>query len=344
MKKPDYSFENGLRGNLYDLSEGRDQYFEMTRDQLKGVSVGDEKLKSEVNERILNPRLVRGIGGVALEIVTLGPDDAEDVVFVSYGWGGNVRHPVARYEAQVLTANNPDKQLVFMNNFGTGKSSLLPKVVSKEIQKTGQYGPMGEYAASVFDKIADGRTTQLRGHSLGARTATGVAPYLEKPADTLILNDPTGTRKMGLLAIAKNFALTEGKHLNGYMNAGFDPVASDLQQNPVKSSIWDTVEGTKGGWKQQFLVDPSGLSKSAFENDLRLAIPHVEREIRVISPELSALNDPRDIADILGRCRDVEKSTALLRQFVLFDHTHSVVTIPQVLATLYEQNVDQFVA
>ena len=148
---------------------------------------------------------------------------------------------------------------------------------------------------------------------------------------------------MGLLAIAKIFSLTEGKVLSGYVDAGFDPIASDLQQNPVESSVWDTVEGTRGGWKQQFLVDPFGLSKDAFESDLRLAIPHVENEIRIISPELSALNDPKDIADILGRCRDIEKSTALLRQLILIDHTHSVVTIPQVLATLYEQNIDRFV-
>lgn len=343
MKTPDYTFENGLQGYLCDFSGDNIQEFEMTREQLKGVPVGDERLRIRVNERMLNPRLVRGLGGAALEIATLGPDNAEDVVFVSYGWGGNMRHPVARYEAQVLAANNPDKQLVFMNNFGTGNSSLLPRAVSREIQKTGQYGPMGEYVASVFNQIAGGRTTQLRGHSLGARTATGVAPYLEKPADTLILNDPTGTRKMGFLAIAKNFALTEGKHLSGYVDAGFDPIASDLQQNPVESSVWDTVEGTRGGWKQQFLVDPFGLSKDAFESDLRLAIPHIENEIRIISPELSALNDPQDIADILGRCRDVEKSTALLRQLILIDHTHSVVTIPQVLAALYEQNVDRFV-
>ena len=92
------------------------------------------------------------------------------------------------------------------------------------------------------------------------------------------------------------------------------------------------------------MVDPSGLSKAAFEGDLRLAVPHIEHEVRIISPELSALNNPQDIAGILGRCRYVESSTALLRQFVLIDQTHSVMTIPQVLATLYEQDVDRFTA
>lgn len=135
---------------------------------------------------------------------------------------------MAVYEAQVLAANNRDSQLVFMNNFGTGNSSLLPKSVAQEIRKRGTYLPMGEYVASVFDKVAEGRTTHLRGHSLGARTTTGVAPHLETNPETMILNDPTGTRKMGLLAIASNFALREGSHLKGYVEGGFDPAASDL--------------------------------------------------------------------------------------------------------------------
>lgn len=143
---------------------------------------------------------------------------------------------------------------------------------------------------------------------------------------------------MGLLAIASNFALREGSHLKGYVRAGFDPVESDLQKHPVKSSVWDTAEGTKGGWKQLLLVDPYGLKRNAFEGDLLQAVGNVESLVRIISPELSELNKPQAIADILGHCRDEEGVTARLEQYVLHDHTHSVMTIPQVLAQLYKED------
>ncbi len=107
----------------------------------------------------------------------------------------------------------------------------------------------------------------------------------------------------------------------------------------MKSSVWDTAEGTKGGWKQQFLIDPYGLKRNAFESDLHQATDSVESLIRIISPELSALNKPDAIAEILGRCRDIEGAPTQVEQYVLHDHTHSVVTIPQVLARLYKEDI-----
>lgn len=342
-KQPDYGFENGLRIKARDFAHQKEADYDITisQDQLRSLAKPNEKQAADVAEAMANPRLVRGLGGVALEVAVTGPRDAEEVISVSYGWGGNVRHPVAVYEAQVLTANNPDSQLVFMNNFGTDNSSLLPKAVSKEIRQTGSYLAAGEYIASVIDQVADGRPTHLRGHSLGGRTAVGVAPYLERPADTMVLNDPTGTRKMNLAQIAINFALREGKHLNGYVEAGFDPRMSDLQRNPVKASVWDTAKGNKGGWKQQFLVDPYGLSLDAFEGDLRAAAPSVNSLIRVVSPELSELNEPQTVAEILDRLRDVEGVKADVQQFILRNHTHSAVTVPQVLAAVYKTDIDQ---
>ena len=291
-----------------------------------------------VAERMANPELIRGLGGVGLEAAILNPD-SQEVMFVSYGWGGNLRHPVAVNEAQALAANNPDKTLVFTNTFGAGRSSLLPDAVAKDLRKTGRYRGMGEHVASIYDRIADGRVVHLRGHSLGARTVVGAAPFLERPADTMIINDPTGTRKMGLLAIANSFAIKEGRHLKGYLDGGFDQRAAELQNNPVSASVWNTVEGTKGGWKQQFLVDPAGLSRDGFGLDFMEAAPNVESLVRIISPELSELNRPQAIADIMAQCRWSEKPKALLEQYVLADHTHSVVTIPQVLARLYRTDI-----
>lgn len=336
-RRPDYGFKEGLQITARDVRSGQSWLVALSLGELRATAMPSEQLIGEVAEHMRNPVLVRGVGGVGLELAAIGPSDAEKVIFFCYGWGGNVRHPVAVYEAGVLAANNPGAQLVFVNTFGTGRSGLPPKAVSGKIKQRGTYGPAGEYVASVFDKVVEGREVHLRGHSLGARMAAGTAPYLKNRAETMILNDPTGTRRMGLLGIVRAFALAEGKHLRRYAEARFDPVVSQLQQHPVRSSVWDTAEGTKGGWKQQFLVDPSGLRLNAFEGDLRQAIPHVKSLVRIISPEMSALNNPQVVADILGRCCDI--GTAKLQQYVLRDHTHSVVTIPQVLARLYEEKL-----
>ncbi len=339
-QKPDYSFDRGLRietrqfaDNFIDIKE-----LELSQEALRETpNSGDNPRRdAEVAEEMANPRLIRGLGGVGLECAIIGEENADTVMFVSYGWGGNIRHPVAVNEAQALAANNPDTALVFTNTFGAGRSSLLPRSVAKDLRRTGRYGGMGEHVASIYDQIADGRTIHLRGHSLGARTVVGAAPYLETPAETLIVNDPTGTRKMGLLAIANSFAIKEGGHLKNYLAGGLDPHAADLQNNPVKASVWNTVEGTKGGWKQQFLVDPSGLSKDGFGADFAVAAPTVESLIRIISPELSELNDPQAIADIMALSRETQHPQALLEQYVLHDHTHSVMTLPQALARLYQ--------
>lgn len=339
---PDYSLEDGLRVDINQFNPwgATTGYVVVSHASLQETpKSGDNPNRDRmVAEKMANPELIRGLGGVSLEATILNPD-GEEVMFVSYGWGGNLRHPVAVNEAQALAANNPDKTLVFTNTFGAGRSSLLPGLAARDLQKTGRYSGMGEYVAAVYDKITDGRTTHLRGHSLGARTVVGAAPFLETPAETMIINDPTGTRRMGLLAIANNFAIKEGRHLKNYLEGGFDQRAAELQNNPVSASVWNTVEGTKGGWKQQFLVDPAGLSKDGFEHDFRQATPHVESLVRIISPELSELNHPQAIADIMALCRKSENPKALLEQYILRGHTHSAMTIPQVQARLYRKDI-----
>lgn len=342
-KIPDYSFKSGLRADVYNYADDgvTSQLLRISPEELmKTPNIGDNPSRdAKVAERMSSPRLVRGLGGVTLETVVIGSEDAEDVMFISYGWGGNVRHPVAIREAQALAANNPDSQLVFSNTFGTGRSSMLPKSVARELRRTGSYSPVGEYVASIYDQLSDGRAVHLRGHSLGGRTAVGAAPYLDNSAETLIINDPTGTRKMSLAGIAMNFAFREGQHLGEYAKSGFDPESGEVQLNPGDSKEWSVSDPTKDGWKQQFLVDPSGLSKASFESDFTKSVPTVSELIRIISPELSELNKPEAVADILSRSRDIEGSKPLLEQYILRDHTHSVVTVPQVLARLYKNDI-----
>jgi len=342
-KLPDYGFSRGIEIDVNNFpmnghasGGGR---LRVSPEELSAVlkAGSDPESDAKVAEAMSSPRIIRGIGGVGLEVAVLNTG-ADSVMGVSYGWGGNVRHPVAVNEAKALAAQYPDKELIFMNPFGTGRSDNLPRSAAKDLRRTGHYsGGFGEIVGSVYDEVAEGRPIHLRGHSLGARTVFGATPYMGKSPETVIVNDPTGTRKMSLAGIALGFVVKEGRHLGRYLEAGFDQDVTELQKNPVASSIWDTKDGTKGGWRQQFLVDPSGLSKDGFGHDLLVAAPNVQRLIRVISPELSALNNPEDIYRIMKACRDEVSPVALLEQYILRDHTHSVVTIPQVLTRLYAE-------
>ena len=339
-RQPDYSFKNGLVIDVNtfhtDNSAGKRELIVSPDELRKTPKSGDNKKRDAVvHEKMINPTLVKGIGGVALETVVIGPEDADAVNFVFYGWGGNTRHPVAIDEAQALVASDPEANWVFMNTFGTGKSSLLPKNAANDVRKHGNYNGMGSYVAAVANRIAEGRSVSLMGHSLGARTAVGAVPHMEINPEALILNDPTGTLRMSLAEIAVRFGVIEGGHIGKYMSGGFDPEAADLQKHGKIQK--ELLEGrTKGGWKQQFLIDPSGLSKPGFGEDFTRAVPFVENEIRVISPEQSALNSPGTIHKIMALARSENQQT-LMEQWVLRDHTHSVVTIPQVLARLYGQ-------
>ncbi len=57
----------------------------ISREELRATPQADGYLAVEVAERMSNPQLIRGLGGTALEVVTIGPENADNVTFVSYG-------------------------------------------------------------------------------------------------------------------------------------------------------------------------------------------------------------------------------------------------------------------
>ena len=325
LETPDYGFDQGLHITARNVRSGEEETHLFSQEELRllpshGQSPENDARIAEQLER--NRTIAMGLGGRAVELSHAGSDDAQNVMVTLYGWGGDMSHPVAIGEAQALAAANPDTRHVFINTAGVGGTDSFPRSIEKEITQHGHYGALGEhYVEAVRNAgiLDDSLPVDLRGHSLGGRTAIGMAAHLDD-ARSLVVNDPTGSEKLNLSQLGKRFIFEEGRHLGAYQKTAFDPASVALQKEGLKLSIGDLLRRSR----QQFLIDPRGLGHESLAHDLTDALPNISEEIRIISPELSALNNWENVAKILSNIVDTAQSTALLEQWVVHGHSHSL--------------------
>lgn len=372
----DYGFDDGLRlkrvSHIVSTAEGTEN--KLSNDG-KIIQISPERMKElEINpwddvnkdgiekviEQLKDPRYIRGLGGIGIEVAIIGDPNAEELQAVYYGWGGAFRHPNAQREAVNMVYANPNVAYMVMNGPGIGNSGMLPKSVQKEIRQTGSYVPAGEYYAKVLEHVAqDYDKVNVAGHSLGARVATGVAANIVPGAvSELRLHDPTGTRDMSLGGIAVGFFGKEGAEDARYAKESASPTAKEAGLMPlaVEAPYLHDIEYAKGvqfspedlnrpfeapenGWIQQFLVDPSGLKRNAFESDFRVAAPNVRNAIHVLVPELSHLNKWEDIQMIVERARNIP-GIPEIDQWNILRHTHANMNQPASLAAIYSVDLE----
>ena len=357
----DYSFENGLQiAEIYpDLRQGKTIQIATPEDvrRLSKEPYSPEHM-NKIVEQVKNPRYIRGLGGVGIEIVLIGNVDADKLQIVLYGWGGNFRHPNALREAIAMTYNDPNAAYLVMNMPGVGNSGMLSESARKKIRETGSYDSLGEHIGLALDHVSkDYDSIMVGGHSLGARVATSSVSHMDSKVDELRLFDPVGSRNMGLVALAANFIGKEGLELIRYDKESLAPSAKELglqflsREDPKYVEV---IEGfsersnskfvvPKQGWRQQFLTDTFALSKDGFAEDLLRAAPNVQREINIFTPEGSHLTNMRNIAHIVSIVNGEPRSTAAeARLFGILDrHTHNVMNIPAVLALIYSLNTSK---
>lgn len=373
---PDYSFDEGLRlervSHIVPAAEGTENKLsndgkitQISPERIKELEVNpwldiNKGQKEKVIEQLRNPRYIRGLGGVGIEVALIGDPSAEELQAVYYGWGGAFRHPNAQREAVNMVYANPDVTYMVMNGPGIGNSGMLPESVRKEIRQTGSYVSAGEYYAKVLEHVArDYDKVNVAGHSLGARVATGVAANMTPEAvSELRLHDPTGTREMSLVDIAVSFFGKEGAENGKYVKESVSPTAKEAGLTPLAVEVprLRDIEYTKGvqfslealdrpfeapknGWIQSLLVDPSGLKRNAFEKDFRVAAPNVRDSIHVLVPELSHLNKWEDIQMIVERARNIP-GIPEIDQWNILRHTHANMNQPASLAAIYSVDLE----
>ena len=334
----DYSFENGLRIAEVDGNMHRGESIQIaTPEEMRRLS--KEPYSSEymdkIVEQVKNPRYIRGLGGVGIEVALIGNVDSDKL-----------------REAITMTYNDPNAAYLVMNMPGVGNSGMLSESARKKIRETGSYDSLGEYIGPVLDYIGeDYDSIMVGGHSLGARVATSSVSYMDSRVDELRLFDPVGSRNMGLVALGANFIGKEGLELMCYDDKSLAPSAKELdlqflsREDPGCIEIIEGFsEGSnsefiapKQGWRQQFLTDPFALSKDGFPEDLLRAAPNVLNKINIFIPERSHLTNMRNIAYIVGIVNGEPRSTAAeARLFGILDgHTHNVMNVPATLALIY---------
>ncbi len=373
---PDYSFDEGLRlervSHIVPAAEGTENKLsndgkitQISPERIKELEVNpwldiNKDQKEKVIEQVRDPRYIRGLGGIGIEVAVFGNPNAKKLQAVYYGWGGAFRHRNALREAVDMVYANPDVAYMVMNGPGIGNSGMLPKSVQKEIRQTGSYVPAGEYYAKVLEHVAqDYDEVNVAGHSLGARVATGVAANMTPGAvSELRLHDPTGTREMSLVDIAVSFFGKEGAENGKYVKESVSPTAKEAGLTPLAVEVprLRDIEYTKGvqfslealdrpfeapknGWIQSLLVDPSGLKRNAFEKDFRMAAPNVRDSIHVLVPELSHLNKWEDIQMIVERARNIP-GIPEIDQWNILRHTHANMNQPASLAAIYSVDLE----
>lgn len=370
----DYGFDDGLRlkrvSHIVPTAEGTEnklfndgKIIQISPERMKELGVNpwldiNKDQKEKVIEQLKDPRYIRGLGGIGIEVAIIGDPNAEELQAVYYGWGGAFRHPNAQREAVNMVYANPNVAYMVMNGPGIGNSGMLPKSVQKEIRQTGSYVPAGEYYAKVLEHVAqDYDKVNVAGHSLGARVATGVAANMVPGVvSELRLHDPTGTRDMSLGGIAVGFFGKEGAEDDRYAKESASPTAKEagLISLPVEAphrieciggvglsleELGRPFEAPENGWIQQFLVDPSGLTRNAFEKDFRVAAPNVRDSIHVLVPELSHLNKWEDIQMIVERARNIP-GIPEIDQWNILRHTHANMNQPASLAAIYSADLE----
>lgn len=370
----DYGFDDGLRlervSHIVPAAEGTENKLsndgkitQISPERIKELEVNpwldiNKGQKEKVIEQLRNPRYIRGLGGVGIEVALIGDPSAEELQAVYYGWGGAFRHPNAQREAVNMVYANPDITYMVMNGPGIGNSGMLPKSVQKEIRQTGSYVPAGEYYAKVLEHVAqDYDEVNVAGHSLGARVATGVAANMTPGVvSELRLHDPTGTREMSLVDIAVSFFGKEGAENSKYVKESASPTAKEagLISLPVEAphrieciggvglsleELGRPFEAPENGWIQSLLVDPYGLKRNAFEKDFRMAAPNVRDSIHILVPELSHLNKWEDIQMIVERARNIP-GIPEIDQWNILRHTHANMNQPASLAAIYSVDLE----
>lgn len=373
---PDYGFDEGLRlqrvSHILPTSENAENRLfsgdvtaQIPSKRIEELEVNpwldiNSDRKEKVIEQLKNPRYIRGLGGIGIEVAIIGDPNTKELQAVYYGWGGAFRHPNAQREAVNMVYANPNVAYMVMNGPGVGNSDILPKSVQKEIRQTGSYVPAGEYYAKVLEHFGqDYDEIRVAGHSLGARQAAGIAANMEPGAvSELRLHDPTGTRDMSLGGIAANFFVKELAEDLRYKKASASPTVKEtgLTLLAVEAPRLRDIEYAKGvqfspeeldrpfeapknGWIQSFLVDPSGLKRNAFEGDFQAAAPNVRKRIDILVPELSHLNKWEDIRMIVERVRNIPNIPEI-SQWNILRHTHANMNRPASLAAIYSVDLE----
>lgn len=315
MKTPvylDYEFRHGFDGTVSQPGMG----FAGT-DNTEHFCLSDRNPRPA--ETILEGRTerFRTIGGGTLT-ATLFQEGKPELMFIHPGWMGDGEHALSKLQVSLLAQQNPDSSFAYVNMPGARGSEALPRSVVSEMKRSGSFEAYGEELAKMLYVLRqDYEASKGVGWSTGSRAMLGIlaARHNEAGLDSVVALDPPGSVHLGRVGIAKAFIVTEGGHGKLYTP---DAQTTQAKKIGAPKSPLDLAAA-----RQRLYDFPIVMSRQGLESDLEKAVVGLGKSntISIISPELSALNDPRLMREILRR---VSLGTdAKLLHYVISGQSHT---------------------
>ena len=308
--KLDIAFKNRFRGlqTAYTHGKGESSDFRLTDED---PEVATQRISGETMR-------FKAAGGQVLT-ATLFNQGQKNLTLIHPGWLGDGEHANTELQVNLLAQYyDPNTTFAYINMPGKRGSEALPDEVMKEMKRTGSFEAYGEEIATAFDVLRkDFETTNGVGWSTGARAMFGVlaARHNESGMDRVVAIDPPGSRKLGLLGIIYAFGLREGMNAGRYVR---DQQIIDAMKTGAPKSSADSA----ATWQAMYGF-PLAMSRAGLEGDLLKATAGLDdsHSIAVVSPELSALNMPADVAEIM---RLVSlKTDARLIHYIIDQQSHT---------------------
>lgn len=337
----DYSLKEGLDIDVTRFNRNaasKEHTLHLDRSELLALpNAGDDPERDQaVAEQAKHRIIVAHIGGAAVEMMIVGPDDAEAVELHGNGYGGNIRSKGLLHALQIRAASDPNRQRIVFNRFGTGRSRATP-AIEKEM-KRGNFSPTGEVLAAAVQDYTDGKDTHVRAYSAGSRDLLAALPAINqgKGVKTAYTFDPPGAESLHPGQMGMRYIYQEQlRRFGSYRENALDPRVMDALSAPFD----ETEDASK--WRelrQMLLIDPIALGKETLESELHEAFPYVTDELRLYLPSESAIANVRAVADIMQRVRDESTNPATLEAWVIKRHAHQLpVVAPTIEARLFDE-------
>jgi len=303
----------------------------------------------QVQLDLLNPQVAKNPNG-AIEFVIVNSDRPKENGLIVYnmGIGGDIRNPVAVREMEVLTASNPDQQIMVINNAGSGQSSLPPSPVLAEMMKKGSFTPYGLWTFDLLqDKLGEYGDAPITiwGKSLGGRVAIGLAAacgVAGRPISNLWVIDPPWSSFppdvtldfLSQVPVAKNY------YDQSPYNEARDDQVPDITTNNFQSTL--SASGLLNLYNLVYL--PRAMeSQDGMAADLLAALGAVRGDFSILKPEYSEFGQPGPTEDLLAEAikRASSQGWSLpdrVRVILLENQSHGVMSTgagQRVWATLF---------
>ena len=326
-KTIDYSFDNGLV-----IMEGDKTVLRIAKEELleKASKMNSAELPKPPASYLA--KWCHGDKTGAVELYLFNKDKPGVPIVMFYPWGEAYAKRIIRGESERL-ARSLDRPIVFVEQSGFGKSSVIPKTVQREIKKSGSFMAMGKLLAKPLAQYlreelkAD--EIHICGCSQGGRVALAAACYLEGINSTVSIVDPPGMTPHNALSLLHRFCVKEGLiHSRKYLKH-----ARRITEHGAMSliSLRDTT--SPAYIRQSFFSFPMAFRKACLTLDIAQAARNAKM-ICVVALEKSELNAFED----WGRSWEGIKNTRILS---IPKHTHMIINCKPAIRFLITEKLVQ---